>query len=224
LFLDCFGDAGETKSQGIPEWSPSQTHLHAWSKSQGIPKRHEIRDGRAPMSDCGTRQEQKLEPLVEMNISKGWPSMTDEKRTSTIFSRLPAFLSKYYPSAIAVDIINRLKSKSTTELIETMVPTAFHQFLASMKYPPVMFKYGRKGHGSNIEFVMRIRVRSSDHAAGFVSAPEEILETILHDAWWALSYSRHSFGIVKPGHGDSGLVDLVAFYPVRRYRSTLGNG
>ena len=151
-------------------------------KGTGIPK------------EGDSKREPLLDPIKELKQKEAhlWRQMDYTKRKTHLMGGLPGFLKQHVSLEKVRKAIHQLAELTASDFLRTLQPANFKMFLNQLGVPEKRFRYGRDSHGSNVEYTMRIRIKSIGNN-GLPGKPEHALGGYLAKTKHLMTLSLHTF-------------------------------
>ena len=124
-------------------------------------KKQEQRGTAIPKEGDG-KKEPLLDPIrdLKMKGAKLWREMDYTHKKIHLIGGPPGFLKQHVSLEKVQNAIHRLAELTASDFLRTLEPANFKMFLNQLGVPEKIFRYGRDSHGSNVEYTMRIKIKS----------------------------------------------------------------
>ena len=170
--------ADKTTAHEDEDTTPDLTHIESVENDDNL---EQTRTGERERKSTPT-----LDPLLEMQLADTlyheWRSILLEEERDLITDRLPMFLRTHLYPGVDQKAFKTLQAKPARELLYLMSKNTFDAFLRQLGHTPNRFTDGTAGHGSHIEYELRMRIFSTDitNMTGMAGLPEDSLPDYPH--------------------------------------------
>ena len=129
-----------------------------------------------------------------------WRSILLKEKKDLIIARLPRSLKTHLYPGVDQKAFKTLQAKTARELLYLMSKNTFDAFLRKLGHTPNRFTYGTAGHGSNVEYKLRMRISSTDitNMTGMTGLPEDSLPDYLESMYTMLMDNSRSLELLPP--------------------------